>query len=466
MYQYGVHLEGATWDTLPETVRQEVAAMRELWNLLVDAFEQYRAATTLAPPVPAASRSFFMMMKQLAIQSSVAWANKQFILTQFQAAVSRFYKKQNRPPRRKTGSPEEVYFHHRFTSGGLPAERIFGRGQRLHIAPVSLEAFDPLLPQRRRKRLTRTTGSFLAGTTPLTFRLLLHRPLPTNAYVKSTTLIGRQIGRNGYHYVQGDGHPTAALWRWSLHLTLETPPFAASPRETTESSARLNIHCQFVKDERLQLARLIDVDGREEAVELPTVILEEWRYKRALQRKADQLTMETKMRLRENPQQEPLSQAMRGPLARVETMRAPGLFRLWELLEREDYDSHVRDVLRRWAAQFTKLLREMRGLERRYLNHRDWFYRNTVLRLCRRYQRLIITTTLLGGPETSQQLAAPGQFITFLLQAAKKTHTEVQVQSDQHYSSRPGAIKVGGTSNWRTRGNNSALSSVTQSVTI
>jgi hypothetical protein len=451
VYQYWVRLEPGTWDALPEHVKREAEAMRTLWNRFVDAFEQRRAAAALhkansepcptqrltPPPVHLSPgqlhRYFFNNIKQISVDSSVAWANKQFVLTQFQAALSRFYKKQNRPPRRKLGPPEEVHFHHRFTAGGLPVERVFGRGQRLHLEPVSIGAFDPLLPQRQRKRLARTTGSFLVGDAPLSFHLILHRPLPQGAYLKAATLIGRQEVRGVVLRRHKDGQISSACWHWSLHLTLETPPLTAPLREGAESIAALNVACQFINEAQLRIAVLTDLSGREEEVCLPAGVLQGWRYKRTLQSRADYLVSEVKTQLRSLLETEQLPQAARRLLAHLEAIHTAGLWRLLALLESENYKGAILDIVRRWAIQSTRLLRETRGLERRYLNHRDWFYHNTALRLCRRYQRLVITTVPAGESSTFQQLAAPGRFIAFLLQAAKKTNTEAQVQNDGQY---------------------------------
>lgn len=453
VYQYWVRLEHERWEALPERARLEAEAMRVLWNRFVDAFEQRRTAVLLSeiasklrptqqltpPPIRSSAgqlqQSFLHNLRQISLDSSVTWANKQFVLTQFQAALSRFYKKQNRPPRRKLGQPKEVYFHHRFTSGGLPIERIFGRGQRLHLEPVSLAAFDPLLPQRQRKRLARTTGSFLVGDAPLSFQLILHRSLPQGAYLKAATLIGRQGPRGVPPSSHNSDHFSSARWQWSLHLTLETPPLTASRREETAAIAALHVACQFLSEDRLRIAVLTDPSGREEEVCLPAGVLQGWRYKRMLQSRVDRLLSEVRTQLRNTLGTEQLPSTAQRLLAHLDTIHAAGLWRLFALLESENHKGVTLDIVRRWATQSTRLLREMRGLERRYLNHRDWFYRNMALQFGRRYQRLVITTVPSEECNTFRHLAAPGRFLSLLLQAAKKTHTEVQMQNDEHHYS-------------------------------
>ena len=50
----------------------------------------------------------------------------------------------------------------------------------------------------------------------------------------------------------------------------------------------------------------------------------------------------------------------------------------------------ILDLLRAWADRSTKMLREARGLERRFLGHREWFYHNLARDLCCRYQQISI----------------------------------------------------------------------------
>ncbi|MGE0681638.1 MAG: hypothetical protein AB7P69_12175, partial [Candidatus Binatia bacterium] len=156
-----------------------------------------------------------------------------------------------------------------------------------------------------------------------------------------------------------------------------------------------------------------------------------------LQSRADHLISEAKTQLRSLLGTERLPQTAHRLLAHLEAIHSAGLWRLFALLESENYKGATLDLVQHWATQSTRLLREMKGLERRYLNHRDWFYHNAALQLCRRYQRIVITAVPSEESNTFRHLTAPGRFISFLLQAARKTNTEVQVQNDgQNYSGR------------------------------
>ena len=79
-------------------------------------------------------------------------------------------------------------------------------------------------PSDNRNRLARTTGAFQVNGCIVKFHTILHRPLPSGAYLKVAALIGKRIIQEGYHWNGVGGQPTPARWNWSLQLTLEVPP--------------------------------------------------------------------------------------------------------------------------------------------------------------------------------------------------------------------------------------------------
>lgn len=490
VYQYWVRLEHDTWASLPEGVKREAEAMRTLWNQLVEAFSHRRmkrqeefsssslntepqegqtassastedfrqiqqpletnleelstlhSQTELSPAAPQSSQqSYLLETRRILANSPVTWANKQFVATQFQAAVTRFFKGQSKPPQRKTRELQRVHFHHRFTEGGLPIAQLFGRSRRLHfVSPQSDVMASACFQQQPHKRI-QTTGIFQVGDETLRFDTIIHRPFPSTAYLKAATLVGQQIEKSGYRLQPSGGHHTPARWRWSLHLTLEVPSFTATLDSKPEQEAVLDVNCQFTNIEQLRVAKLTDATGREESIVLPLAIFQEWQRKRALQSKVDKLLVDTKMRLKHLENVEPQPLATASLFAHLESARAPGLWRALEVLERSGHSGLSLSVLQQWAAYSTKLGQEARGLERRYLGHRDWFYRNTALHLCQRYQRLSIILpqeekgafSFLTAPElgTYQHLAAPARFVSFLQHAAKKTNTEIHIEKSQ-----------------------------------
>lgn len=467
VYRYWVAPECDTWERLPSVIQQEAEAMRALWNQLVVAFAQRQAAYhnavaalatttgtvepssahTTAKPPPLALRqlqqTFLKTTQAVSKASSVTWANKQFVTTQFFAALTRYFKKQGDPPRQRHGEFREVHFQHRFTEGGLPIERIFGHSQRLNLAPVAPEAFAPNLSQRQQKRLARTQGTFQVHGCVVPFHTILHRPLPSGAYLKVAALIGKRTGQSGYRVDSTGGHSTPTRWDWSLQLTLEVPPQQPVTREH-KATAALQIRCELIDERHVSFAILTDPSGREETLFLPEAILASWHHKRSLQTQADRLLEATKQQLQEIP----LTEQSLGTQQRFSHLRvahAPGLWRILHALEEERTSESALQILRHWAICSTKLLREARGVEQHYLGYRDWFYHNLALQLCHRYQQLVITAPETGnsyrqdrlhaasGVERTSlylHLAAPARFLSFLHQAADKIGTTLQEEAN------------------------------------
>jgi len=350
--------------------------------------------------------------------------------------VSRYFRHHGNPPHSRTDPVHKVHFCHQFTAGGLPVERIFGQVQRLHLDPVPPEAFQPICPQRQRKRLARTSGLFQVGSTPLPFKTILHRPLPAGAYLKTAALVGKQIGTGGYHKVHNGGHHIYPCWQWSLHLTVESPPAIVQTPLHKIVVAALRLEGALWEDTQLRLGMLSDSNGREEALLLPQSILHAWQYKRVLQSQADRCLEQTKLQMQDHDERKQVPLTAQKILAQLWALRAPGLWRLLQIVEEESDIPGILELLRAWADRSTNILREARGLERRFLGHRDWFYHNLASGLCHRYQQISIVALDMGNTAAGTALnassyhhiLAPSRFVTFLRQAAVKTGTEVRMQ--------------------------------------
>ena len=469
VYRYWVSLEHDTWSDLPPNIKREAEAMRTLWNQLVAAFAQHQAAyqkthqaSPEAPPETASAlkpsqsqivrqlrESFVQEAQRLTVASPAAWANSRFILTQFQATVSRYFRHHGNPPHPKTESFRKAHFCHQFTAGGLPVERIFGQGRRLHLEPIPPEALDPTCPRRQRKRLARTSGLFQVGATLLPFKMILHRPLPVGAYLKTAALVGQQVVTGGYHNALNGGHRIPPRWHWSLHLTVESPPSVVQSPMQKIAVAALRLEGALWDDIHLRLGMLSDSTGREEALLLPQAILQEWQYKCALQSQADRCLEQAKLQLQDHNERKQLPLSAQKILAQLWAVRAPGLWRLLQMVEEESGAPSILELLRAWADRSTNILREARGLERRYLGHRDWFYHNLASNLCRHYQQISIVTrdpegTAAGtalNASSYHHLLAPSRLVTFLRQAAVKTGTEVRMQPQRPIANEVGVNK-------------------------
>ena len=466
VYKYSIRPEYNTWEQLPIEARQETEQARALWNSLVEVFQQrqirYRELNPLGeqqtngvdkPAIRQAltqlQQSFLAEARQVTAQSSVTWAYREFILTQFLATVTRFLRRQGKAPQRKHGEPTELHFHHRFAGGGFAVEKIFGHSQRLSLAPVSLAAFDDQLSQRQRKRCARTHGTFQVGTMHLPFQVLLHRPLPPGGLLKSAALIGKQVVPSGFRDGDNGGCWTAAQWAWSLQLTVEQPPSMTEPGQQPVLQGTLLLSRRLWNESQLQVGILVDSTGREEALLLPEAVLTAWYHKRELQRQADHSRDQTKSMLQDLRKHPQLHGTANLLLAHVGQMENAGLWRMLRHLDDPRMNDEIGTIVRCWADRQTRLQRETRGLERRYLGQRDWFYRNLASQLCHRYQQIVIapeplpsvipnahpTTERQDDEGTYRHLAAPSVFLSFLQQAATKTGTQIKASSTYCHSS-------------------------------
>jgi hypothetical protein len=404
---------------------------------------QRMAAAKMRPALQRVHQRFLAQTRHLTATCPATWANREFVLTQFLAAVNRFFKNKDQPPKQKSGAPEEVHFYHRFTSGGLPVDRVFGRGQRLHIEPVPSTAYDPMLPQQRQKRLARTTGTFQVGPVALPFHTILHRSLPQGGYLKAAALVGKKVVREGYHHRHNGGHVIPARWEWALHLTLEIPPREKLPQERDNLTATVQLSCGQWSDEQMEIGRLVDSTGHQEILYFPQEILEAWQYKRELQRRTDQVLEETKRHLQNLTHRDGLPPQAQRTIAHVNAMGRTGLWRLLRCLEEAYAVGDALEIVRHWADRSTRLRREARGLEQRYLRHRDWCYRNLAVQWCQRYQHLMVTAPNLrtsswrsqkGDSPSLQEMAqyrhlmSLSRFLTFLRETAAKTGTEIVIK--------------------------------------
>lgn len=116
---------------------------------------------------------------------------------------------------RPSSDVERIWLRHRLRGSGLPIKHIWGeRG------PISLTMADD--------RLASATLRFTRAWT-LRARVVLHRPLPSVAYLKAVTLVGRRRPARL-------SAPEPSEWEWSLQLTLEVEPTAVmlppGPRAT------------------------------------------------------------------------------------------------------------------------------------------------------------------------------------------------------------------------------------------
>jgi hypothetical protein len=407
---------------------------------------------------------FTVTVARLARTCPIDWSNREYVKEKFRRAMRHILATGGGPPRPNVSEPKTFHFHYHFGGGGIPvvsctfaseaggdapARWILGRSRRVNIRAIPSTAFDEDLPKGQRKSLIRTQGLFrIAGLTlPLT--VYLHRPLPTGSFVKNATLFGRQIHGPGYRRRGPVGEATTARWEWALLLSVEAPPSDSAHTPRPERIGALDVGYRLVGKKQLRLGVLGDSDGHIEELRLPEKILQAFRHKQALQTQKDTLLEQTKEQLRHLTWPEPLPPQAAAIRQQLTSIRFTGLSTLLRLLETHHLAGPVLELLQSWADQTTRLVRERRGLETRYLRHREWYYRNLALHICRQYSTLVIEILdlksiasddnppdpMLDQAAKYRRLVAPSSFLSCLEHAATKTGTRI-VRVPAAYSTR------------------------------
>lgn len=442
-----------------------MTAQRTKTQLLNELNEARRISKrTLSAELRALREQLIVTVTRLARTCPIDWNNREYVKEKFRTALRHILASGGKPPRPNFSEPKAFHFHYHFGGGGIPvasctlatkagadapARWILGRGRRVNIQAIPSAAFDEDLPKGQRKSLIRTQGLFCIAGLTLPLTIYLHRPLPAGSFVKNATLFGRQIHGPGYRRRGSVGEATPARWEWALLLSVEVPPSESTHTARPERIGALDVGYRLVGKRQLRLGVLGDADGHIEELRLPEKILQAFRHKQALQVQKDTLLEQTKEQLRHLTWPEPLSPQAEAIRERLTSIRFTGLSTLLRLLETHHLAGPVLDLLQSWADQTTRLVRERRGLETRYLRYREWYYRNLALRICQQYSRLVIEVLdlksiasddnppdpILDQAAKYRQLVAPSLFLSCLEHAATKTGTRI-VKVPAAYSTR------------------------------
>ena len=150
---------------------------------------------------------------------------------------------------------QQFHFPHRFTEGGWDTAALHAkRSKRLFIEPVAEEFYAAETYRNRKRRVT--SGIFGAGignALRISFRIVLHRPLPPQAKIKTAILTGKFRRRR---------------WEYYLVLTVDEP-FAVSDRAATEKiGAGLDLGWRKFEG-YIRFGMIADTDGNLFELRLP-----------------------------------------------------------------------------------------------------------------------------------------------------------------------------------------------------
>lgn len=277
VYQYDVRV---AHEAVPVLLRH-AALMADVWNQLCVAWGVHRASGAEGETKKAFWARWRMRADSLIASSGLCWADRAAVRERFDGAIRRG------GPQPKSGALDRVCVLHRFTGGGLPITRLFGRSARLRLESPDARG--------------RTVGSVEVLGEAVALRFTLHRAPPAGAWLKVAQLSGTQVTPTELT-VRPD-RPDRLYpprWAWKLCLTVEEPPAVKiSAGNSRVGALDLNWRRIGEGDEaRIRVGVLVDEDGRVERLEYPPRFFERARALSELQSLRDQATGEARYRLR------------------------------------------------------------------------------------------------------------------------------------------------------------------------
>lgn len=141
-------------------------------------------------------------------------------------------------------------------------ETIFHENSLLSIAPVDPAAWSKETPRGERGRLARTAFTMRVGKNQgemATFRMIMHRPLPTGCRITGAKVIRRRVDDRRHRF------------RYVLQLTVETDRVERHPLLDCADSAPMvavNLGWRALPDGSLRVATWVGSDGRTGTLEL------------------------------------------------------------------------------------------------------------------------------------------------------------------------------------------------------
>lgn len=189
--------------------------------------------------------------------SGLDWENAGDLLDRFLVSHQRGFKDDAGAPKPHHGLTR-IRILHRFTGGGWDIQNITSaRATRFAVAKLPhARHYAHNVRAARRSRLT--DARFGLGTASISLRVNLHRPLPTNALVKSVALCGERDNLK-------------RAWTWHIVVTVETEPAAPAPR--SPHHAALDLGWRILRDANdqpyIRIGYLYDDDENEIELRLP-----------------------------------------------------------------------------------------------------------------------------------------------------------------------------------------------------
>lgn len=240
---------------IPNSVWEIAKRQRTLWNNLAALWHgAAEEAQALPDRKKAIWRSFDEWCRGAVAQSGLDWVNGPDVLDRLRAAT-----RAKQFPRFHTGL-DRIAIAHRFTSGGIPLDRVINNRRTQRFSLWSSATWEtPRFthsPGRKHWRAHITIG----GET-IDCALALHRALPKAAILKRVAWLGRRGG---------------SKWFWYLALTVEEEPVTSQTaardpdsRPTAGLDFGWRVFGDGSKRDYLRIGMLADSEGRMIELRLP-----------------------------------------------------------------------------------------------------------------------------------------------------------------------------------------------------
>jgi transposase len=284
-------------------------------------------------------------------------------------------------------------FVHWFGAGGKQIGKLFKDNSTVFIEPVPDSAYDPNIPQNQRKKLARSKVHFLIRGVKVIFRTILHRPIPVNAVVKKAIITHNQSGRNE---------------KWNLVITVEIPPEDMPVIHTPERKdiAAIDVGFRVIGD-NIRIGVFVDSTGRIEHIYLPKKKLIDPKqpvnnkdisfidinnYIHQLQSQKDMELERVKYVTRKvlSEVAGKIPQEYKDILNNWHLARQKRLYRIIRMLRETKLDDRLLEVLIKWKYHNITAMEKINGTSSRMIRHREHFYRNLALDLCKRYSKIVV----------------------------------------------------------------------------
>ncbi|MBI4468182.1 MAG: transposase [Acidobacteria bacterium] len=395
---------------VPEKVWETSRRMQALWNEFVDLLEAETAHPDTARPVldrtpkdvfhPAMDAA----LRKAADRSGLNWECREFLFDRFRSAVQRaIHATVHGGQDAQVGTPQRrsrltnIVIPHRYSQGGIPAANLLQARPRRSLRrfwtkPVPQQAY--IDNSRKSKRLRYTEGFFGLDGERMTFRTMLHRPVPAEAFIKTVNLIGNHRGQIG--------------WEWSIAIVCELPPSAVP--ESTGRTCGLDLgwrrfgsylrigmlvgHTGEVAELRLPLdmssrptrdfGRWIERSGRPNADR----IYESWEEIREATSRADQSFESLKAEIARRAAGPEWPENLRNKFSAITELGQAALLQFQRELQEAEAGPEIRQLISAWRVNDARLRRRIHCARMRFGRRRHWLYQNLAAWLATNYDTI------------------------------------------------------------------------------